>query len=133
MSIKKAFKVVALNNLHLKSLFLYLCNAFLHSFAYLLCSAVPASTFFIRNHFISNLILDSLKFKKLLKLHVLFIRNHFISFISNLVLASLKFKKLLKLHVLFIRNHFISNLVLASLKFKKLLELHRKSYETFEK
>ena len=26
--------------------------------------------FFIRNHFVSNLVLDSLKFKKLLELHV---------------------------------------------------------------
>ena len=82
--------------------------------------AVCNHTFFIRNQFISNLVLGSLKFKKLLELHVPFIRNHFI---SNLVLDSLKFKKLLELHVLFIRNHFISNLVLDSLKFKKLLEL----------
>ena len=45
---------------------------------------------------------------------------------SNLVLDSLKFKKVLELHV-FIRNHFISNLVLDSLKFKNNLELQGKS------
>ena len=60
---------------------------------------------------------------------VFFTRNHFI---SNLVLDSRQFKKLLELHV-FIRNHFISNLVLDSLKFKKLLELHKKRYKTFSK
>ena len=53
--------------------------------------------------------------------------------IINLVLGSLKFKKLLELHVLFLRNHFISNLVLDSLTFKKLLELQGKSYETLDK
>ena len=56
----------------------------------------------------------------------MFIKNHFI---SSLVLDSLKFKKLLELHVLFIRNHFINSLVLDSLKFKKLLELQGKSKE----
>ena len=82
---------------------------------------IANTRYLIRNHFISTLVLDSLKFKKLLQLHVLSISNHFI---STLVLDSLKFKKLLQLHVLSIRNHFISNLVLESLKFKKLLQLH---------
>ena len=62
-------------------------------------------------------------------IHVYFISNHFI---SNLVLDSLKFKKLLELHVYFIRNHFI-NVALDSLKFKKLLELQGKSLETLGK
>ena len=76
---------------------------------------------FYKKLLLSNLVVDSLKFKKLLEPHVLFIRNHLI---SNLVLDSLKFEKLLEPHVLFIRNRLISNLVLDSLKFKKILELH---------
>ena len=39
--------------------------------------------FFIRNRSISNQVQDSLKFKKLLELHVRFVRDHFI---SNLVM-----------------------------------------------
>ena len=37
------------------------------------------------------------------------------------------------IHVLFIRNHFISNLVLGSLIFKKLLDLQGNSQETLDK
>ena len=98
------------------------------SWARLQAAKYDIHVLFIRNHFISNLVPDSQKFKKLLELHVFFKRNHFI---SNLVLDSQKFQKLLELHVFFKRNHFISNLVLDSQKFQKLLELQRKELRNF--
>ena len=57
------------------------------------------------------------------------IRNHFI---SNIVLDNLKFKKLLELHI-FYKKLLYKQPSTRQPKFKKLLELHGKRYETSEK
>ena len=87
------------------------------------CALSAGINLFIRNHSISNSVLDSLKLKKLLELHVFYKKLLY----KQLSTTQPEISETFRTTRLFIRNHVISNSVLDSLKFKKLLDLHSKS------